>query len=333
MNRTKSKAFFTSNTMILVYVILAFSVVVALRQPAFLSPATPINLCRAGLFTFCFALCEMLVMITGGIDVSFPAIGCVSMYVPMVLYDRGILPDNGLYFVLVALLCGLIFGLLNGVLVSYLRIPSLIATLATSSIASGFLAFAFGVKDLTAMPTAFTKIYEMNLVTYTDPASGLSYPLTVLIFVPVVLAVVMALILRYTMGGRGLYAMGGNLSAARIVGFPVRRLQFTTYIVSGLITSLTAVMYVILMHNASTTALMGNEMLVIAACVVGGCSLSGGKGTIGGVLLGTLLITLVQNHLNMLGIDTRWQTLAVGIVLLFGVLMTSLQAGRGKGRV
>jgi len=321
---TKLKKSLTSTNMILVYVILLFSLAVTLQQPAFLSPATAINLCRSGIFTLCFALCEMLVMIAGGIDISFPAIGCVAMYVPMYLYDKGKLPESGLAFLLVALLCGLLFGLINGLLVSYLKIPSLIATLATSSIAAGGLAFAFGVRDYTIMPDALYKVYDLNLLTYCDPATGMNYPLTGLILVPLVLALLMAWMLRFTMVGRGLYAMGGNLEAARTVGFNVRRLQFFTYIFSGIITAITAVMYVILLHSATTTALMGSEMLVIAACVVGGCSLSCGRGSVIGVVLGTLLITLVQNHLNMLGIDTAWQTFAVGIVLLFGVLMTSL---------
>ena len=129
----------TSTPMILIYVMAVFCIIAAIRQPAFLSPATLVNLCRAGIFTMCFAICEMVVIISGGIDVSFPAIGCVAMYVPMYMYNNGMGVDNVFFFFGVAMLAGLIFGVLNGFLVSYLKLPPLIATLATSSVASGGL--------------------------------------------------------------------------------------------------------------------------------------------------------------------------------------------------
>jgi len=330
MKNKKLSNFLLSNNMLIVYIILAFSIVVSIVQPAFLGPATLVNLLTSGLYTMCFVLCEMLIMITGGIDVSFPAIACVSMYVPMYLFNNGLIPDNGLLFILIAIACGLLFGLLNGVLVSYLRIPALVATLATSTLASGGLAFIFGVKTLTNVPTLLKSIYDIQLFVYTDTETGINYPLSILILVPIILCIVISFILRKTMLGRGLYATGGNIEAARIVGFPVKRLEFFTYAFSGVIASITAVMYVVLMQSASTTAHMGRELLVVAACVVGGCTLTGGYGSVGGAILGTLLITLIQNNLNMLSIDTKWQTLAVGVVLLLGVLMTAIQ---GKIRI
>lgn len=324
----KLKMALTSTPMILIYVIAVFCIIVSIREPAFLSPATAINLGRAGIFTMCFAICEMVVIISGGIDVSFPAIGCVAMYVPMYLNAQGLMPDNALAFFGLAMLIGLIGGVLNGILVSYLKLPPLIATLATSSIASGGLALILGVKEFTSLPGSLQAIYNTYLVTYTDAATGFTYPLTILFLVPVILCIVMALVLHYTMLGRGLYAIGGDANAARIAGFNVRRLQFFSYIFCGVMTGATAMMYTTLMHSSTTTALMGDEMLIIAACVVGGCRLTGGHGNVGGTILGVLLITLVQNNLNMLGIPTSWQTFAVGLVLLLGAVMTSIQAKR-----
>lgn len=324
----KFKMAMTSTPMILIYVILIFCALVAARDSAFLSPATLINLCRAGIFTMCFAICEMVVILSGGIDVSFPAVGCVAMYVPMYLNSRGLMPDNALAFFALAMFIGLIFGIFNGVLVSYLRLPPLIATLATSSIASGGLILALGTKEFSGLPPCLDAIYNTNLITFTDAVTGFTYLLTILFLVPVVLCIGMAFILRYTMLGRGLYAIGGDANAARIAGFNVRRLQFFSYIFCGVVTGATAMIYTVLMRSATTTALMGDEMLIIAACVVGGCRLTGGHGTVGGTILGVLLITLVQNNLNMLGIPTSWQTFAVGLVLLLGAVMTAVQAKR-----
>ncbi|MDD5859843.1 MAG: ABC transporter permease, partial [Eubacteriales bacterium] len=134
--------------------------------------------------------------------------------------------------------------------------------------------------------------------------------------------------LKHTMLGRGLYAIGGDKNAARMAGFNVRRLQFFAYVFSGVFTGITAMMYNILMHSATTSALMGDEMITIAACVIGGVRITGGYGDVLGTFLGVLLITLVQNNLNMLGIPTSWQTFMVGIVILVGTILTSWQAKR-----
>ena len=324
----KLKMALTSTPMILIYVMVIFCVVAAIRQPSFLSPATLINLARASIFTMCFAMCEMVVIISGGIDVSFPAVGCVAMYVPMYLNYNGIGPDNVFFFFGVAMLIGLIFGVINGILVSYLKLPPLIATLATSSVASGGLIMFLGTREFTSLPESLEALYATNLLTYTSTDTGFTYPLTILVLIPVVLCIVMAIVMRYTMLGRGLYAIGGDKNAARIAGFNVRGLQFFAYIFCGVVAGATAMIYTTLMHSATTTALMGEEMIIIAACVVGGCRLTGGHGNVGGTVLGVLLITLVQNNLNMLGIPTCWQTFAVGLILLLGAILTSIQAKR-----
>lgn len=325
---TKLKLMLTSTNMILVYVMLLFCAIAAVKQPAFLSPATMINLCRAGIFTMCFAVCEMVVIISGGIDVSFPAVGCVAMYVPLYLYNNNMGTDHVWFFYGVAMFIGFLFGILNGALVSYVKLPPLIATLATSSVASGGLIMILGTREYTTLPDSLQALYSINLLTYVDSKTGFTYPLTILFLVPVILCIAVAVVMKYTMLGRGIYAIGGDMNAARIAGFNVRGLQFVAYIFCGVMASATAMIYTTLMHSSTTTALMGEEMIIIAACVVGGCRLTGGHGNIGGTILGVLLITLVQNNLNMLGIPTCWQTFAVGLVLLLGAVLSSVQAKR-----
>ena len=324
----KLKLALTSTPMILIYVMAVFCIIAAIRQPAFLSPATLVNLCRAGIFTMCFAICEMVVIISGGIDVSFPAIGCAAMYVPMYMYNHDMGFDSLFFFFGVAMLIGLVFGILNGVLVSFLKLPPLIATLATSSVASGGLIMLLGTREYTSLPPSLDALYSINLLTYVDPKTGFKYPLTILILVPIILCIVVSLVMNYTMLGRGLYAIGGDKNAARVAGFNVTALQFVAYIFCSVMASATAMIYTTLMHSSTTTALMGEEMIIIAACVVGGCRLTGGHGSVGGTVLGVLLITLVRNNLNMLGVPTSWQTFAVGLVLLLGAVLSSVQAKR-----
>lgn len=324
----KIKLALTSTPMILIYVMAVFCVVAAIRQPAFLSPATLINLARAGIFTMCFAVCEMVVIISGGIDVSWPAVGCVAMYVPLYLYNNNMGVDNVFFFYGIAMLIGLIFGALNATFVSLLKLPPLIATLATSSIASGGLIMILGTREFTSLPDSLQALYSVNMLTFIDKKTNFSYPLTILFLVPVILCIVMALLMKFTMLGRGLYAIGGDKNAARVAGFNVVALQFFAYIFCGVMAGATAMIYTTLMHSSTTTALMGDEMVIIAACVVGGCRLTGGYGNVGGTILGVLLITLVQNNLNMIGIPTCWQTFAVGVVLLLGAILSSVQAKR-----
>ena len=270
----------------------------------------------------------MIVILSGGIDVSFPAIGCAAMYIPMYMINQVNHIDNAAYAFVLAILIGLLFGLLNAVLVSILNIPPLIATLATSSISQGGMITLLGTREFTTLPDSLNAIYNTNILSYTAKGTGFTYLLNVLVLVPVVGCILIGWMLRHTMLGRGLYAIGGDKNAARVAGFNVRGLQFFAYAFSGAFAGLTAMIYNILMHSATTSALMGDEMITIAACVIGGVRITGGHGDVPGTVLGVLLITLVQNNLNMLGIPTSWQRFAVGLVILLGTILTSWQAKR-----
>lgn len=328
MKQKNKKAALTSTKAILIYVIAVFCLIVGLRQPAFFSPATIITTLRASIFWMCFALSEMIVILSGGIDVSFPAIGCAAMYIPMYMINQVNHIDNAAYAFELAILIGLLFGLLNAVLVSILNIPPLIATLATSSISQGGMITLLGTREFTTLPDSLNAIYNTNILSYTAKGTGFTYLLNVLVLVPVVGCILIGWMLRHTMLGRGLYAIGGDKNAARVAGFNVRGLQFFAYAFSGAFAGLTAMIYNILMHSATTSALMGDEMITIAACVIGGVRITGGHGDVPGTVLGVLLITLVQNNLNMLGIPTSWQRFAVGLVILLGTILTSWQAKR-----
>lgn len=328
MKQKNKKAALTGTKAILIYVIAVFCLIVGLRQPAFFSPATIITTLRASIFWMCFALSEMIVILSGGIDVSFPAIGCAAMYIPMYMINQVNHIDNAAYAFMLAILIGLLFGLLNAVLVSILNIPPLIATLATSSISQGGMITLLGTREFTTLPDSLNAIYNTNILSYTAKGTGFTYLLNVLVLVPVVGCILIGWMLRHTMLGRGLYAIGGDKNAARVAGFNVRGLQFFAYAFSGAFAGLTAMIYNILMHSATTSALMGDEMITIAACVIGGVRITGGHGDVPGTVLGVLLITLVQNNLNMLGIPTSWQRFAVGLVILLGTILTSWQAKR-----
>jgi simple sugar transport system permease protein len=130
------------------------------------------------------------------------------------------------------------------------------------------------------------------------------------------------------MFGRGIYAIGGDRFAARIAGFNVVRIQYLIYMLAGLLASVGGVTYTILMRQGSPQNLMGSEMMVIAAVVVGGTRITGGHGTVIGTLLGVLLIAIVQNNLIMVGVPAHFQSFVVGLIIVLGTGITSIRAKR-----
>ena len=139
--------------------------------------------------------------------------------------------------------------------------------------------------------------------------------------------------LKSTMFGRGIYAIGGDPEAARRAGFPVVRIQIVLYVLVGMMAAIGGVMNVILSRNANPQDLVGNELDIIAAVVLGGASIFGGRGSVLGTVLGVLLVQLINNSLLLMGVPTAWQRAAVGLLLIVGVGIQALSARRASRRV
>lgn len=323
MNDRTKKALF-SNSAINIYLILILSILITLRTPAFFGFGTVLTLSRAMLVTLIFALGEMVVIIAGGIDVSFPAIASLSLYSAVKL-SLAYNINNLFVILLFVLVIGFIFGSINAYLIAYRNIPPLIATLGTSSVINGGTLAFLGVKQYANLAPSFVSLSKMNLITYKTP-QGLTYSLNVLIIVPIVLLLVMAFILRKTKFGRSLYVVGGDRDAAAVLGFNVRAIRSFTYIFSGMMGALGGFIYMVLMNYANPQILMGTEMIVIASIVMGGTRITGGHGTILGTLLGVLLITLVQNNLVMLGVPPHFQTFIIGLIIVIGAIVPAVRS-------
>lgn len=323
MNK-KMKNIMTTNEMIVVYIIVGLSILIGIVNPAFLGMSTIISLSRSMLVTLVFAICEMIIIISGGIDVSFPAIACISLYATIkFLLFTGI--DNPFIAFLMAGLIGMAFGALNAFLIVKFKIPPLIATLGVSSVVNGATLAFLGTDEISNIPEKIDQLSKIFIYTYTN-TGGIKYQLTAMILIPIVVCIAAYIILKFTMLGRGIYAIGGDKNAARIAGFNVTKIQFMIYMASGCFAGIGGMTYMILMRQASPQVLMGSEMMVIAAVVVGGTRITGGHGTVIGTILGVGLITLVQNNLIMLGVPTQFQTFVVGLIIVIGTSITSLRA-------
>ena len=306
-------------------------VVTALVNPAFLSAATLFDALRSLTVVGILGMGVLLVMIGGGIDVSFPAIAALSSYVSVKVFitlgwDGPLVALYG-----VAVILGLALGLLNGVLISAFRLPALIVTLATSSLIYGFNLFFMGSQDLFNVPSSIGAFSRASLFVVTDQA-GRSWSLHPLVLLFLGVAALMALFLSYTTAGRGIYALGGSREAAERVGLPVRRLELLVFATAGVLAAIAGMTQVVFFRNANPGALNGSELDVIAAVVLGGVSVTGGKGTVGGALLGLTFVSIMTTSLIMLGIPAEWQKVFVGAALLLGVSLAAYQVKRAETR-
>lgn len=320
-----------ANEMIVVYIIAVLCIVISIVNPAFASVSTIVTLLRSMLVTLIFAAFEMVIIISGGIDVSFPAVASFAMYVTAKIMNAAGWDSIGLAF-LIAIVTGMIFGLLNSVLIVKMKIPPLIATLGVSSVVSGATLAFLGSKEINKLPESFGKLSKTFIYEYVSE-TGITYQLTVLILIPVIIYLFLWILLKYTMLGRGIYAIGGDKNAARIAGFRVDGIQTFVYTMSGALAGVGGVTYMILMRQAHPQVLMGSGMMVIAAVVVGGTRITGGHGTIFGTILGVTLIALIENNLIMLGIPTYAQTFVVGLLIVVGTAITSLRTKRIQNSV
>ena len=320
------KGLLVSNEFIVIYIIVALSLFIGIMNPAFFSAATVVGTSRAMLVTVIFALCEMAIIISGGIDVSFPAFATFCLYATTkIMLHFGI--DSVWFGFLCAAVLGLGLGSINALLIGVFKIPALIATLGTSSVVNGATLAFLGSVEIANIPKGMDAVSKMFLFTVTNDA-GVQSSLTILIILPVVLCLLVHFLLRHTMLGRGIYAVGGDANAAKIAGFNVLKIQFMLYMGVGAVIGIAGMTHAILMRNANPSNLMGSEMMVIAAVVIGGTRITGGHGNVLGTLLGVLLIALVSNNLIMLGVPNYWQTFVIGLIIVAGTSITSIRAKR-----
>lgn len=317
----------TNNEGVLSLVIVVLAVVVGSIAPSFWSASSLVNLAGTTISSLLFALGVLLVLVSGGIDVSFLAIGIFAAYSTMqAVVATGLGSAPVIVPFLLAAAIGLALGMLNALAVVGLRIPTLIATLGTQGIIRGVLITYIGARVLSDLPDSTAALSTSYL--FVADGAGRT-PLSVL-FVPVaIIAVLVALVLRYTTFGRGVYAVGGHAEFARRAGYPVARIQMGVYGIAGILAGLGGMVHVILVREADPYALVGGELDIIAAVVLGGASIFGGRGSVLGTVLGVVLISLINNSLVLLGVPGFWQRAAVGVMLLIGV---SAQAWRGRRR-
>lgn len=305
-----------NNEGVLLGIIVLLLLAILVVSPGTLSVAMAADIARSAIVNMALALGLLLIIIAGGVDVSFTAIAIFAGYGTVVAMQAlGI--DSALFAFALAIAVGAVLGILNAILIAGFRLQTLIATLGTQGIIRGTLLVVVGSTYISTLPP--------QLAAVGDARFSLGGASLAVLAVPVVLiAVVLGFVLKKTMFGRSVYAIGGSAESARRAGIRVGRVQTLIFVLAGALSGFAGMVHVALAGHASPFELVGTELTVIAAVVIGGAADTGGRGTVQGVALGVILLALIQNSLVRLGVPGFWHTVVVGLVILIGVAVQAL---------
>ncbi|MEG0833314.1 MAG: ABC transporter permease [Oscillospiraceae bacterium] len=262
------------------------------------------------------ALGMSFAIISGGIDLSAGASMALMGIILAKMVNAGISP---LICLPVTILCGGFFGAINGFLIAKMKIQPFIATLATQNIFRGAAFLLTNGYPVTGISSDFR-----NLI-YGEVFSGIRISSFIFIFA----AIAATILLKYTKFGNYVYAVGGNIEAARLSGVKCVKTKIMAFVVCGLCEALAAIVLVAKIGTAECTAAQSYEQQAIAAVAIGGASMAGGRGTIMGAFLGAILLNCLRNGLIVVGVGTYWQYVATGLVMIIAV-STELLQGRKK---
>lgn len=283
---------------------------------SFLTSKNIFNILRQISINMLIACAMTMVIILGGIDLSVGSIialsgviaaGCVSRY------------NLSIFIALIAgILVGVLIGIFNGLLISKTTIPSFIVTLATMNIARGLAKVYTGGSPVRVV----TKEWQFI-------GGGYIGVIPVPVIIMIVVIIISSILMSRTKLGRHIYAVGGNAQAAKFSGIKVERVRFIVHVYTGIMAGLAGIILASRMYSGQPTAGEGAEMDAIAAVVVGGTSMSGGSGKIGGTIIGALIIGVLNNGLNLMNVNSFWQDVVKGVVILLAVFVDYMRNKKG----
>ena len=301
-------------------IIVVFSLIISLINANFFTWENAFDLLKSYSFTGIFAIGVLFVLISGGIDISFAATATIAQYLTVLVCIR--LGGNIFTAFLLAMVIGALLGAVNGFLVNRFRIPPIITTIATMNLYYGLLIVFSKGRWIYALPDFFRTFAEIRVLTL-HMANGVPYGISIITVIWFLLMICAAFILRYTSLGRGIYAVGGDIISADRVGFNVTRIQIFVYAFMGLLAAIAGIVQALLVQTVAPNSIVGKELGVIAAVVLGGASLAGGRGTVLGTFLGVMLLAIVQNGMTLMKVPAVWYDVFVGLVIIVSVGFSS----------
>lgn len=293
--------------------LVALIIVLAILSPTFFTAGNLVNILDQITVLGILAVGATAVILTGGIDLSVGAVLGLSTMVLGYLSHQGGLPLP--VAMLIAILVGAAAGGINGLAITFTKLPPFIATLAMMSVARGLANMITDGQQIVGYPDWFFNLSATRYFGF----------LSVTIITLIVLAAVAFVILRYRSAGRSVYAIGGNPEVARLAGIRVRAVTTWVYLLAGALAGVGGIVLASRLDSSQPSAGTGYELDVIAAVVIGGASLSGGTGRITGTIVGVLIIGVLRNGLNLLGVSPFLQQVVIGLVIAIAVMVDVLR--------
>jgi simple sugar transport system permease protein len=315
------------NETYLFFVILAFSFVVTAINPVFLTLENMFDLIKSSSGMAILAIAFFVGLLTGGIDISFPAIAIAGQYIAVnTLIALGV--DNLLLAFLISCAVGTALGAINAFFISSFRIQALIVTLGTANIFHGALLVFVGTRAVNTgqLPDCFKIFGHLQVLSLTR-ADGTTYGLSIFAVLLFCIVVLTWFILQRTLLGKSIYAIGGSYESTIRAGFSIKKTLFFVYSYIGFLSGIMGVMHLSLIRYSNPNYIVDTELLkVIAAVVIGGSRIMGGSGTLTGTLLGVVMMVILEKNLVLMGLSSYWHQFFTGLVIVLGVSITHYQS-------
>jgi ribose transport system permease protein len=281
-------------------------------QPNFINSGNLFLVSRQIALTAIIALGVLFVILTGGIDLSVGSTVGLSGFLCGLAMAAGLHP---LVAIVVGLLTGAIVGAVNGAIVAFVGVTPFIVTLGMLGVARGAVLVLKHGDSVREVSKGFIAVGNGSVF-------GISVPVVILI----IIAIVCFLVLGRSVFGRQVFAIGGNEKAAALSGINTRAVKFLTYVLSGVLSAVTGILFVARFQSAQADAGKGMELDAIAAAVIGGTSLMGGEGSVAGVLLGAIIMGVIRNGLVLMQVSSYWQELIIGTIIVLAAILDVIRS-------
>jgi len=285
--------------------IVLLTAIVGIVAPSFFSTANVLNVMRQTSYILIIGLGATIIFISGNLDLSVGSVMGLSGLVTALCLTKNI---PVILSIIIGLLVGVVFGLFNGLIVVKAKIPSFIVTLGTLYIGRGFIKVITKGKPVYPLPDSFIAIGNSNFLKLTSS-----------VWIVIFLAFLYYFILKYTVYGSQIFAVGSNTEVAHLSGINVDRIAISAYVIGGLSAALVGIIVTSRIGSGQVSTGTGWELTVIASVIIGGTSMYGGSGTVFGTVLGALLITLLSNWMIILRLSAYWQNVFVGAIIIIAV--------------
>ncbi len=307
INKSSLQEFFKKTGIL--WVMVALIIVMSMISPTFFTSRNLINVAKQASITSIIGVGMTFVLITGGIDLSVGSVMALSG----TLAASAAVAEKNIPIAIVILIgagLGTLCGLINGIGVSYVGFPPFIMTLGMMTIARGIPLVYTNGTPVFGLSEAFNTLANSRIL-----------GIPTLVYYMVIISVIGYIILSKTVLGRQIYGIGGNEEAARLSGVSVARLKMLVYVFSGFLAGIAGILICSRITSGNGTVAEGYEMNAISAAVIGGVSMTGGSGSVLGMVVGAMILTIIQNSFDIMGVNSFYQDIIKGIIILLAVFL------------